>query len=824
MKLPLSWAKEYIDISLDDASLQERIATQLGAIEHVEDWDRKYENILIAQITSKEDHPDADKLGVYKVNTGEQELQVVAGDKTLQVGDKVAYFPVGSVVSSTVGTADEFRISAVTLRGIESNGMMASEKELDFGGDHSKVMRLEQDAPVGQLLKEHYNLGGKIIDIENKALANRGDCFGILGLARELSGIQGNKFESPSWYLNEVGIAEDDRLPIQIENRAGGHCARYTAIVMDSVEIKQSPTWLKVKLLQSGIRPINNIVDITNYLMVLTAQPLHAFDYDKILAKDTKSKNVAKIVVRHSENGESITTLDGKTVELPEGILVIADTDNPIGIAGIMGGQSTEIDENTTRIVIECANFDRYNIRKSSMKLGIFTEAVTRFTKALDPSRCGAVLSKAVEMVGELANGKVASTVQDDWANPQIQQDIEISLERLNTHLGTKLSSEEVSNILTNIEYSVDQTSNDTLSVKVPTFRPDVQLPEDVHEDVGRQFGYNNIEVTLPQRSILPVSNNHLLQFKNLLRTTLSSNGLNEILTYNFTGKELINNSGLSIESAYHIKNSLSPQLEYMRFSLIPSLLEKVLVNSNSGHSEFGLFEINLAHSHEELDNDRLPIEKQLLTFAITSEETPIYYKGKLYTDLLLQVLKIQDVEYSLLADSTQTNLPAWIQRILVVFNKNRSGLLYLQNGSEREYLGVLGEPEQSVLGNFGLKNIVVAELDVTKLMALSNDGSSYMEPSRYPEVVQDLCFKVDVDTPYSKLEREVVLSSQIENTISKVEPLDIYQSEKEADKKQVTFRVRISNKERTLSNKDKEKIREKIIKNLEKKFDAILI
>ncbi len=508
MKLPTNWLQEYTRLELDNEELKENIATQLGAIEHIEDWDKKYEGVLIAQIVSKKDHPDADKLGVYKVNIGEEELQVVAGDKTLNVGDKVAYFPVGSIVSSTVGTADEFRISAVTLRGVESNGMMGSEKELDFGSDHSKVMRLEEDAPAGEFFGKHYGLGGKVIDIENKALANRGDCFGILGLAREVSGIQGLKFESPAWYLNETSIKEDDRLPIIVENRSGGHCARYTAIVMDNVNVGQSPAWLKARLLQCGVRPINNIVDITNYLMLLTAQPLHAFDYDKILDKDSKSKNIAKIVVRHSENGESITTLDGKTVELPEGVLVIADSDNPIGIAGIMGGQSTEIDENTKRIVIECANFDRYNVRKSSMKLGIFTEAVTRFTKAQDPSRCAPILAKAVEMIEQLSQGQVASLLQDNWENPQIQTDIEVEINRANTHLGTNLTEEQISTILTNIEYEVERVGDGLLSVKVPTFRPDIQLREDVFEDIGRQFGYNQIEVTLPSRSIRPAVNN----------------------------------------------------------------------------------------------------------------------------------------------------------------------------------------------------------------------------------------------------------------------------------------------------------------------------
>jgi phenylalanyl-tRNA synthetase beta chain len=489
-----------------------------------------------------------------------------------------------------------------------------------------------------------------------------------------------------------------------------------------------------------------------------------------------------------------------------------------------MGGQDTEIDSDTKRIIIECANFDRYNIRRSSMKLGLFTEAVTRFTKALAPEMCDRVLAESTRLIAQLSGAAVASVVKDDYASPANPVSVKVSIPRMNAHLGTALSQNEATTLLENISYTVDVEDADHIIVHAPYFRKDVTLPQDINEDIGRQYGYNNIKVTLPTRSVLPATTNRSLQLKQKIRECLSGNGLNEILTYNFTGKDHFLKAGLSIESAYHIKNSLSPELEYMRYSLIPSILEKAYENEKSGYTQFGLYEINAGHNKEEMDEEKLPLERWLVSLVlVTPSETP-YYQVKVYTDLLAQKLNLRQVDYVLLADTPTTQLPAWIQRILPAFDMNRSAVI-LSAQKEKEYIGVVGEVSNNAKANFGIKQgAAVAEIDISALGALMMHGSSYVEPSRFPAVSQDLCFAVKMDVPYEQLRREILSALEDTNLRIKVEPLDIYQPKDAQDRKQITFRVFIQHTEKTLQPKDIQHLREKVVKKVSKKFDAKLI
>ncbi len=821
MKISLNWIKKYTKITLSNEDLIAKIFTQIGAVEHVEDLSKKYKDVLVSQIVKAQEHPEADKLGIYTIDIGDKTVQVVAGDKTLQVGDMVAYFPVDSVVPAYFGNSNEGIVKSIKLRGVLSEGMLASQKELDLGGDHEKVMRIELECKAGDSFAKVFELDDIVIDIENKALANRGDCFGIIGVAREIAAIQGLKFKSPDFYANPSTLENiHDTLPLDIVNQAGGNCPRYMAIAMDNVQIKDSPQWLKNLLLVSGVRPINNIVDITNYLMILTAQPLHAFDYDKIVAKDTKSKNVARIVVRQAEAGEAINTLDGKSVELSDGVTVIADSSSPIAVAGIIGGADTEIDENTKRIVIECANFDRYNVRRSSMKLGVFTDAVTRFTKAQDPNRCENVIVEAVRMVQELAEGNIASPVKDDYQIVADKKILNVQISKLNTHLGTKLNSSEVKKILENIEYKCEVVDENTLKVSVPTFRQDISIVQDIYEDVGRLYGYNNIEVTLPRRSIKPASQNPRLQFKRKLRDILSSNGLNEILTYNFVGKQLLESCNLSIEDAHHITNALSPELEYMRYSLLQSVHEKTVLNIQNGYTDFGLFEINIGHSTTEFDEQKLPLERELLTIS-TATKSSSYFQVKAYLDLLCEKLGVENIEYELLTDVDTTTAPAWIQRVQNFFEVNRSALVYVKSGNERRYLGVVGEYVQNPISGL---NLGYMELDIRQLQSHADTLSRYIEPSKYPEVVQDLCFLLDDKVQYIQVKREIKRALDDQSLSTSVSLLDVYASETMDGNKQMTVTVKMKDMNKTLTPKTIQDLREKIVSKVSKKFKAKLV
>ncbi|HRI06134.1 MAG TPA: phenylalanine--tRNA ligase subunit beta [Candidatus Dojkabacteria bacterium] len=814
MYIPLNWIKEYTDVNLTNEELVEEVSTKIGAVEEVKDLSEKYKDILTAEIIEVNDHPNADKLGVYKISIGKDKtVQVVAGDKTLKVGEKVAYFAPGvKVPYNSHPEKYDGIVTKVSLRGVDSEGMLASERELDLGADHNKVMRLDANIEPGQLLAEVFGLNDVVLDIENKALANRGDLFGILGIARELSGIQGKKFQSPDWYSTKTDKYNGD-IKVTIKNEIDAYCKRYMAVVMDGVQVMESPVWMKVALSKVGIRPINNVVDITNYAMYLTSQPLHAFDLDKVLK--VSGKDEAEILVRLAKEGETITTLDGKTVELDTNTMVITDGRNPIAIAGVMGGQSTEVDSNTKRILIECASFDRYNIRKTSMRLGLFTEAVTRFTKALDPNHCEGVLVKTIDMINDLAKGKVASKVFDEYAQPVSAKTINFTTNRLNTILGISLSPEQVKQYLENIEYQI-QVNGDEIIATVPTFRQDIGVEEDIYEDVGRHYGYNNITPTLPSKPILPNSINPMLEFKTKLREIMTRLGGNELLTYNFTDAKVFEKYNISLDTSYKIINPLSPELEYMRYDLLPSLLEKVVVNVEQGYNKFMLYELNKGHSKAQEDFDpteSLPKEREYLGATIVNPDYKgrPYYTAKAVLEKLLSKLNVKTYDLVLLKD-LPTPTKAWIDRMSDFLDIDRTAALIIN----QEYVGVVGEVHAHILSKAKLPAYTsILELDLGVLINYTKDSYGYIEPSRYPRTIQDFCFELPLEVRYKDLEKLVSKIVTDVDYVFTISPIDIFHKE-ESDKKRITLRLSLQHRDRTLTQYDITQLRNTLSKESE--------
>ncbi len=828
MRVAINSLKKYTKINLSKEELIEKVFKQIGAVENIEDWAEKYKGIVIGKIMEKKDHPEADKLGVYQVNIGTETTQVVAGDKTLEVGDLVAYLAPGvKVPYNTHPEKFDGVITKVKLKGFESNGMLASARELDFGNDHTGVMRLNDvKAQPGDSLAEKLDLNDTILDIENKALANRGDLFGLINIAREISGIQNLPFVTPDWLVQALSTdyEGDAQLPIKIENQAEVFCSRFMAVKMKDIKIKQSPMWLKIELLKAGIRPINNVVDVTNYLMYLSSQPLHAYDYDKVAKKDLETQGGIQIIARLAKNGEKLTVIDGKTVELDDSVLIIADAKSPLGVAGIMGGLDTEIDDNTKNIVIECANFDRYNIRRSSMKLGIYTDAVTRFTKALDPNLTQVVLAKTLEMLGELAGGKQASKVQDIYPSPIEAKSINISVKKANQKLGLELTTQQMTTILTNINYNVSEIKNgddDELVIKVPTLRQDIAIPEDIYEDLGRQFGYDNIKITLPTRTILPSNGNPFVDFKNRVRNILSNNGGNEALTYNLVSKTLLDRCKVEYNDIYHIKNPLSPELSYMRLSVLPSIVEKVQENLIHGFDDFVMYELNKGHNKSEIDTqENLPAEREYLAIVSLdkqSEGSSYYSMKALFNDLITK-LKLKEIEYKLLVDVEFDKLPLWIRREFSMFNPYRSAVVY----SDGNVLGVLGEASNSLKQVIRLpKYTSLAEFDLGQIYSSMHNFKNYVEPSRYPSVVEDYSFQVPYETQYNDLYKVISESINNKEINTTVTPVDIYSNDNDMKIKKITVRISLQPKEKTLENKEINAIREKIAKKVSEKLQG---
>ncbi|MDY0096794.1 MAG: phenylalanine--tRNA ligase subunit beta [Candidatus Dojkabacteria bacterium] len=818
MKLPINSIKEYTDCNLDLEKILHILSTKVGEVEGYTDFYKMYEGIYIGEIVSKEQHPDADKLGIYNITIGEPEnIQVVAGDKSLSVGDKIAYIKPGNIVPSTYNTSEEFKIKAVKMRGVLSNGMLCSEKELNIGTDHTKVLILDSDALVGSTFAQYFGLNDTVVDIENKALTNRGDLFGILGLSREIAGAQNIPFITPGWYKKEsIDIEVGSTLPLTVSNEASNLCPRYMCVSLENISVKQSPVWLKSILIKSGIRPINNIVDITNYLSILTGQPLHAFDYDKVVSNDPSSNSNAHITVRLARVGERIHTLDGNLVELTDNNLVIADSTNPIAIAGVIGGIDTEIDKDTKNIIIESASFDKFSIRRTSMELGIFTEAVTRYTRGQDPNLCLPILLKAIELVKEIGEGKVSSSVIDSYPNPSEPRNISLSISKLNTHLGTVLSKDDIKNILLNIEYKILEESEDGeyITVCAPVFRTDIYIPEDIYEDIGRIYGYENIVARLPLRDIRASRKNSNVYLKTLIRNILSNSGCNELDTYSFTSMDTIQKSKQDPNIAYHIKNSLSPQLQFMRVSLISSLLEKGKYNIQKNINTFCIYEFNIPHQKGYVDSFELPKEDWHLSLLFSSKENILegnpYYQVKKYFEKISNSLNISSLRYELISESSQVDIPIWIKNILPTFNRNGAVIIKSIKSGKESILGVMGDIDGEVKSNFKLPEYTSGiEINLEELKKVIDNGSKYVEESKYPAISQDLCLTVPSSIKYEQLESVIIQLIDTKDRKGNVECIDIYQKDKES--KNITVRVSIEHKNKTLTDKEYSKIKSKI-------------
>ncbi len=830
MQTSINLLKQFGNITEPSEKIVELIKTQIGAVENSRNIENDYKDIVVAEIVEKENHPDSDKLGIYQINHGEDEtIQVVAGDRTLNVGDKVAYLKPGATVPYSISSqAEPFVIKEIKLRGVMSNGMLASERELNISNKHENVFKLPSDAPIGVNLSEYFELNDTVVDIENKALTNRGDLFSIIGLSRELTAITGNRFESPDWYRspNTNLKVEEEVLPLDIKNDAEATCPRYTAIVLDHVEIKESPVWLKSVLVRSNIKPINNIVDITNYVATLVGQPLHAFDYDKLVENDPNSKGGAHIAIRMAHEGESLLCLDDKLHNLDSSVMIIADSTHPLAIAGIIGGRDIEIDDNTKRIVIESANFEKTNIRRTSMKLGLFTDAATRYKHALDPNTCLVGLTKAVELCKELSNATVASNIIDINNTSEDDKSLSLNIQTVNTHLGTNLKKKDIEEILTNLEYTIINSSEEDITVGVPSWRKDVNIKEDIHEDIGRVYGFNNIELRLPTKAILPLRKNHTFEIKKRIRNILSTLGGNETLSYNFTNSEILSLCNLSSDLAFSIKNPLAPELSLMRTSLIPSLVKRSQENLQRGFEAFLLFEMNIAHIKGYMDEENLPKENWYVSGVLVNKDSKRnsgspYYGMKRYAEDLLLGLNIKNVRYELVADCSEQNIPEYIKNDINMFDPNTSALLYVQDIC----LGIVGQLKEDIKKNFKLPIYSGAfEICISSLLELSSSDIKHKDTPVYPIFTQDICIEVKKDIKYAELRDSIEQVINNDTLWGRVECLDIYSDKKLKENKRITFRITASNYSKTLNEKEIKAIVDKITEKIERGFSAKIV
>lgn len=831
MKITTNLLRQFGTIPASDNEIVRLIKEHIAEVEEYHDLATDYEGIVIAQITDKKSHPDSDKLAIYKICTGTQsDIQVVAGDKTLQLGDKIAYIPVGSIVPYSIYTEDKpVKIGVRKLGGIESNGMMASQRELNIGSDHTQVFKLPKDAPIGESFAKYFDLEDTTIEIENKGLTNRGDLFGAIGISRELTAITGNKFISPKWFTDYTKDLrpEENCLKVQITNNAEILCPRYTAIAMDNIKITESPIELKATLIKCGIKPTNNIVDITNYISLLFGQPMHAFDYDKIVSNDPSSKDCANIQIRLAHDGENILGLDNKVHTLNANTVVIADSTNPIAIAGVIGGKDTEVDFSTHRIIFESANFDKNNIRKTSMELGIFTDACTKYKHSLDTEMTLPALKKAVSMAKELAGAKIASELMDIYEVPfDTNQTIKIDMENLNIIAGINFEIDDVKNILENLEYRVTQQDESTLIVFVPSWRRDVVIKEDLYEDIIRVYGYNKIEAKLPKKQIMPPKSNKVFELKKAVREILSDRGGNEITTYSFVSLKNFEDCNLDPDKAFRLVNALSPELFLMRTTILQSVLQKSKENILRGFDKFILFEEGISHLKGLIDETNVPEEEWMLSLVIANKDKSDYqgspyYEVKKYVDDLFAYLGYNIPRYTLTADALEESMQPRIKAMIQMFDPNASAVI--STGSQS--FGVMGELRDSIRESFKLPlNTSACEFSLSFLSEQSGNARAYKDIPIYPPFSIDLCFKVDKSILYSDMYNEIEFVINKRGYFGSVECLDIYQEKEEESKKKITFRIKVSSYEGTFTNKQIEAVKEGITKSFFRKFNAQIV
>lgn len=809
MKVSVNWLRQFTDINVSVDELVAKIGAQLGAVEEVIDLGKKYQGIIIAKVVECEKHPNADKLNVCMIDDGGKAdnvdrneyglVQVVCGAPNVRAGLTVAWLPPGATVPSSYDK-DPFVLGSRELRGVVSNGMLASGQELAISDDHDGIIELDIAAEPGSDFAEVYGLNDYIIDIENKMFTHRPDCFGLLGVAREVAGLQHKQFVSPDWYQKALDRIRPgkEKIDLKINNTIPELVPRFMAVAMADVTMGPSPFMLQAQLSKIGLRPINNIVDITNYIMYLTGQPTHAYDADKL----AKYGGVS-LETRMSRRGDKITLLNGKEIVLQDdSSILITSNDVPVGIAGCMGGADTEVDENTKNIVLECANFDMYSIRRTSMKYGLFTDAVTRFNKGQSPLQNEVVLEELVAMVESLTGGRVASQVFDDKSSAvESLSSVQVTTQFINERLGTDLSEDEVVQLLLNVEFMVNR-DGDILDTTPPFWRTDIEISEDIVEEVGRLYGYDRIPLFVPKRDMSAGVVNELLSTKRMIRGTLAAAGANEVLTYGFVHGDLMKKVGQQPEQAFKINNAISPELQYYRFSLTPSLLEKVHPNIKAGHTALALFELGKTHSKTEIDEDGLPKEFERLGFVLaknvkSGDTTPsAYYQAKYYVEQLLGAAGEQ-LRYISLEDA-DTFDHAMFQQMLAPYEPKRSAVVYLGNS----LLGVIGEFKSSVAKRLKLPTYAAGfELFLTPLLPALSQCSSYTPLLKYPTTEQDITLKVAANVLYQDLVglvQEKLFA--LPDTYVSVQPLSIYQKQDDAEHKQVSFRITLGSYVKTLT------------------------
>ena len=794
MKVPMKWLKEYVEIPMSAEKYAENMIMTGTAVEGVDKSGEQFDKVVVGLVLSCVDHPNSDHLHICQVDVGgEEPIQIVCGAPNVHEGMRVAAALDGAHLPGG------FKIKKSKMRGEVSCGMLCSGPELDVPaglyphiGDEGIIEILEDVAP-GTDVKEVFGLGDNIIDFE--ILANRPDCLSVWGLARESSAVLNQHFVMPEITVEEKGKGKfEDYATVKVLDTET--CPRYCARVITNVKIGPSPKWMREYLYGAGVRPINNIVDITNFVMLETGHPMHAFDLSRV--KDQT------IVVRRAYNGEKLTTLDGKEHTLDESMLVIADNENATGLAGIMGGEESEIVSDTASVLFECAAFERSNNRVTARKLGVRTEASGRFEKGVCPATALEALERACMLVEMLECGEVVPGVYDNYPNPKEGKTIEASVERICRLNGVTVDGEDMEDILNRL-YIDTERCGDTLTCEIPAFRQDMDTEADIAEEVLRFYGYDHIPSTLMNAVTMAGKRSETMIFNDRVKAALVGQGMFEILNYSFISPKWIENLNLPEGDArlnsVVLRNPLGEDTSVMRTTMVPSMLSTIASNLNRGNADGRLFELSKTFAPAE--EGQLPAEKHMVVLGMFGAGVD-FYSVKNAAMWLMQVFGVQP-KVSVGGDG--------------YYHPGRKAVLTAGDVQ----LAQLGEIHPDIAEKFGIDGrVYIAEIDIDALRPLEVPFYGVKPLPKFPAVTRDIALVMDETVGVGTV-LETIQASGGKN-LESVKLFDIYRGEKLGlNKKSVAYALSFRAADRTLTDDEIAGAMKKILKAVEEGFGAEL-
>ncbi len=788
MKFPISWLNDYLDMSgISPKEYAHELTMSGSKVEGVENIGDSIQNVVVGKLNEVTDHPDSDHLKICQVDLGDEVTQIVTGAQNIKTGD---YVPVAKHGSTLPGG---IKIKKGKLRGEVSNGMLCSFEELGLSQEDvpyaaaDGILILDKPSPLGMDIKEIFGLDDDIVEFE--ITSNRPDCFSVIGLARETAATFGRECNIKTPKVTECGGNINDIASVTVEDE---HCLRYAARVIKNVKIGPSPKWMKDRLERSGIRSINNIVDITNYILLEYGQPMHAFNLSDL--KD------GAIVVRKAKNGEKIVTLDGEERQLDPSMLMICDKEKPICVAGVMGGENSEVREESTEILFECATFEGSNVRLTAKKLGLRTEASSRYEKGLDVNNVIPALDRACELVTELGAGEVVSgciDVQNFKATPNV---IKFRPDKINSFLGTDISKEEMVSILTKLCFEFDGDN-----IIVPSFRPDVEAEADVAEEIARIYGYNKIESSALRGETTHGIKTPKQKLEDVGHDVLVAQGLYEIVSYSFTGPKVISALNLNdekLKKEVEISNPLGEDTSVMRTTLLASVMTALSLNFSQRNSDAGIYEF--ANVYVPVDGEKLPDEHKNIAIGMYGDCD--FYTLKGIIENLVDAFNIKGCEY--IADKENTT-----------FHPGRCARLV----ADGKVIGTFGEVHPNVSKNFGMsQRVYAAELDFNTLCELHNEEKKYTKLPKYPAVSRDIAMLVDDDVTVGSIEKIITQCSG--KILETVKLFDVYKGSQIPDgKKSVAYSISYRAADRTLVDDEINAVFNKTVKRLESELGAQL-